>query len=118
AARNAFQKFQAAQATPARLDRDVFQFRARAAAQTPAVNFNFAKIRVRETNDDTAKTAVAHEQIRAAANKEKWHAARAAKFQDGGQIRLRRRLDINIRRAADAQGRVLGERFVAADNRR
>ena len=117
AAGNALEKFQAAQALAPGFNRNIFQLRTRAAAQARTSNFNLAEIRVRQANDRAAKTAVAHQQIRAASDHEKRHAALAAAFHDDSQIRLRRRLDINIRRAADAQRRMPGQRLVTANHR-
>ena len=83
-----------------------------------ADNFNFAEMRLRQANHHAAKSAVAHEQIRAATENEKRHFVFAAKFHDAGQIFFVRRLDINIRRPADAQRRVLRQRLVAPNHRR
>ena len=63
AAGNSFQKFQARQSVPLRLDGDRLQFRARAAVQPVVYDFHAAEIRVRQRNDHTANAAVVDEQV-------------------------------------------------------
>src|SRR6185437_9529289 len=65
-------------------------------------------------DDHAAKTAVANDEVGAAAQHEKFDAVLGATFQNRGQILLRHGLDVNVRRAADAQGGAFGERFIAA----
>ena len=98
-------------------DRHVFQLRAGAAVQPRARDFDPAEVRVRQANHHAAKTAVAHQQIRAAAQHEKAQLLFGAKLQHRRQIRFRRRLDVEVRRTADPQGGVSGQRFVGTDQR-
>ena len=65
-------------------------------------------------NDHAANAAVAHEQIRAASNDEKRKIFQPAKANDFGEGTFVARLDPKLRRTADAQRGVLGERFVKA----
>ena len=66
AAGDAFQEFQPGQAVALGFDRDRFQFRARPAVKALARHLDPAEVRLRQANDDAAKTAVPHQQIRAA----------------------------------------------------
>ena len=64
----------------------VFEFRARPAVKALARHFDPAELRLRQRYDDAAKTAVPHQQVRAASQDEELPAALMAASQDGGQI--------------------------------
>ncbi len=86
--------------------------------QPLANNLNLAEMRLRQTNHHAAKAAIANEQIRAATKDKKFNFPLAAKFHDARQIILVRRFDINIRRPAHAQRRMLRQRLVAPNHSR
>lgn len=65
-----------------------------------------------------ANTAVADEQVRAAPEEEERHFVVATEAQDGRQLGLVRRLNINLRRPADAQRGALGKWFIAPQHGR
>ena len=104
AAGNAFQKFQPGQIRCAWLrPRPPLSFApAPQLRRSPATSMRL-KCGVRQTDDDAAKTAVLHQQIRAAPENEKRPAVLMAIRQDGRQILLRGRLNINVRRPANPQ---------------
>ena len=101
-----------------RLGSHLLELRARATVQTVAHDFNPAEMRMCQANHHTTITAVANKQVRAAAEHEKRQFSPGAKLQNRGQILFRRRLNVNVRRAADAQGRASGQRFVVTNQRR
>ena len=118
AARNAFQEFQARQTVPLRFDGHRFQFRARAAMQPVICDVHAAEIRMRQGNDHAANTAIVDEQVRAAAQNHESDLVLHADNQDRGEFGLRRRLDVTIGRAADAQRGFFCKRFVLSEHRR
>src|SRR6185295_4853432 len=116
AAGDALQKFEARQPVPPGFHSQGFQSRAGAAMQSFAVDFHPAEVWMPEAYHDATDPAVLDEQVRAAPENHEGKPALLAEPEQRAQFGFGSRLDIKVRRTADAQSRFPRQRFVAPED--
>ena len=94
---------------------DLFQFRADTGRDFQARHFDAIEFPAARMHYDAANSSFAHEQIRTAADDEERHPVSPAKANQVRESLLGSHFHPELRRPADAQGGVLGERFGKPD---
>src|ERR1041385_348947 len=114
-ARNSFHPFQSTDAAgPSRISY-LFKFRADSGSDFVTVEVDLIEIAAAWMHHHTADAAIAHEQIRTAADDEKREIFPPAKANQFGEGVFIARLDPKLGRTADAQRRVLRKRLIKAN---
>ena len=110
-------KLQPGQPMAPRLDRDRFEFHARAAKKLFAANFKPAEVRVHEADDHAANASIFDQKVRPAPQYRGCQLVLRAEAQDRSQIFLGSRFGIEVGATSYAKSSPPGQRFILLEDR-